>query len=58
MFKYTEAEIKNILKQATVVIDTREQKCGHITDYLDKYKINYCYEKLEWIVNSYSDNFF
>lgn len=40
MFKYTEAEMKNILKQATVVIDTREQKCGHITEYLDKYKIN------------------
>lgn len=48
MFKYTEAEIKNILKQATVVIDTREQKCSHITEYLDKYKINYCYEKLEF----------
>lgn len=38
MFKYTESEIKNILKQTTVVIDTREQKCGHITEYLDKYK--------------------
>lgn len=48
MFKYTEAEIKNILKQATVVIDTREQKCSHITSYFDKHKINYCYEKLEF----------
>ena len=48
MFKYTETEIKSILKDATVVIDTREQKCSHITDYFDKHKINYCYEKLEF----------
>ncbi len=47
MFKYTESEIKGILRSAIVVIDTREQKCSHITEYLDKYKINYCYEKLD-----------
>ena len=48
MFKYTETEIKNILKEAIVVIDTREQKCSHITSYFDMHKINYCYEKLEF----------
>ena len=48
MFKYTETEIKNILKEAIIVIDTREQKCSHITEYFDKHKINYCYEKLDF----------
>ena len=48
MFKYTESEIKGILRAAIVVIDTREQKCSHITEYLNKYKINYCYEKLDF----------
>ena len=48
MFKYTESEIKGILRMATVVIDTREQKCSHIIEYLNKYKINYCYEKLDF----------
>lgn len=48
MFRYSETEIKNILKEAIVVIDTREQRCGHIIDYFHQYKINYCYEKLEF----------
>ena len=47
MFKYTDKEITGILKSAVVVVDTREQKCGHITSYFDQHKIPYCYEKLD-----------
>ena len=48
MFRYTEAEIKQILKEAIVVIDTREQKCSHIIEYFKEKKIPYVCEKLDF----------
>lgn len=48
MFRYTDKEIKEIQKQAIVVIDTREQKCGHITEYFQSKKIPYVCEKLDF----------
>ncbi len=40
-YKYTETEIKNILKSITVLVDTREQKNEHITSYFDRMNIPY-----------------
>ena len=48
MFRYLDKEIKEILKEAVVVVDTREQKCGHIIEYFEGHKINYTCEKLDF----------
>ncbi|MGL5676461.1 MAG: ERCC4 domain-containing protein [Cellulosilyticaceae bacterium] len=48
MFRYTDKEIKEILRQAIVVVDTREQKCGHIVEYFKEKKIPYVCEKLDF----------
>lgn len=48
MFKYSDKEIKEILKEAIVVVDTREQKCGHIIEYFTVKKIPYVCEKLDF----------
>lgn len=47
MFRYTDKEIKEVLKCTEIVIDTREQKCGHIVEYFEKHNIPFCYEKLD-----------
>lgn len=48
MFRYSDKEIKQILREAIVVVDTREQKCGHIIEYFNEKKINYAFEKLDY----------
>ncbi|MGL6174788.1 MAG: ERCC4 domain-containing protein, partial [Cellulosilyticaceae bacterium] len=48
MFRYSDKEIKEILKETIVVIDTREQKCGHIIEYFNEKKISYVCEKLDF----------
>lgn len=48
MFRYSDKEIKEILKGAIVVVDTREQKCGHIIEYFNQKKIEYVCEKLDF----------
>lgn len=48
IYKYSDKEISEILKTAIVVIDTREQKCKHITDYFEEKKIPFTYEKLDF----------
>ncbi|MBP3888558.1 MAG: ERCC4 domain-containing protein [Cellulosilyticum sp.] len=48
MYKYTDKEIIEIIKTATIVVDTREQKCDHILKYFDSKKIPYVREKLEY----------
>lgn len=48
IYKYTDKEISEIIKTASIVIDTREQKSNHITDYFDEKKIPYTYEKLDF----------
>lgn len=40
-FKYTDKEKDEIIKSLTILIDTREKKCEHITTYFDKAKIKY-----------------
>jgi ERCC4-type nuclease len=43
---YTDKQITDLLKQLTVVIDTREQVNAHITKYLESKKIPYITRKL------------
>lgn len=38
-FKYTDSEIKELLNSIVIVVDSREKKNKHITDYFDKHKI-------------------
>ena len=39
LFKYTDTEIKNIMKTMTIIVDTREQRNEHIINYLKKKKV-------------------
>lgn len=39
--KYSEEEQKSLMKSMVILIDTREKKNQHITDYFDKHKIPY-----------------
>lgn len=48
IYKYSDKEISEILKTAIVVVDTRERKCSHITDYFEQKKIPYVVEKLNF----------
>lgn len=50
--KYTEEEQKNLMKSMVILIDTREKKNQHITEYFDKHKIPYEIRALE--VGDYS----
>lgn len=45
--KYTDSQIKVLLKNLCIVIDTREQVNQHITSYFDKKKIKYIVRKLD-----------
>ncbi|ACL69110.1 ERCC4 domain-containing protein [Halothermothrix orenii] len=47
-YRYTKTELKELLKSLTVIIDTREQKNQHITDYLDDKGIPYKTKKLNF----------
>lgn len=44
---YTEPEIKSLLKQLTIICDSREQVNGHVTGYFDKNKVAYTTRKLD-----------
>lgn len=48
LFKYTDTEIKNIMKTMTIIVDTREQRNEHILNYLKKKKVPYRTEKLDY----------
>lgn len=41
-FKFTDSEVKSIVDSMVILVDTREKKNQHITDYFDKHGINYC----------------
>lgn len=40
-YKYTDKEMEDIIKSMVILIDTREKKIDHITEYFDKAKIQY-----------------
>lgn len=44
---YTDKEINELLKQLTIITDSREQVNGHITGYLDSKKIPHIARKLD-----------
>ena len=45
---FKKVEVDKILKNAIILIDTREQENSHILEYFDKKKINYRIEKLNY----------
>ena len=47
LYKYTEAEVKELLKSLVIICDTREQKNNHIINWLDTKKIPHVSRKLE-----------
>ena len=47
-YHYTKKEIKQLLKSITVLIDSREQKKSHITNYLEDKNIPYKSKKLDY----------
>lgn len=44
---YTDKEITELLKQLTIIVDSREQVNGHVTGYLDSKKIPHITRKLD-----------
>ena len=46
MYKFNKKEIKSILDNLTICVDSREQSNQHIIDFFDKKKIPYVVEKL------------
>lgn len=47
IYRYTEQEIKQLLENLVILVDTREKENKHILDYFDKKQIPYVKEKLE-----------
>lgn len=47
-YRYTDAELKQLLDSLVVIIDTREKMNQHITDYLDKKNVPYKNRKLDY----------
>ncbi len=44
----TDKQIKEVLKDLTIICDTRENENLHVTDYFDKYGIKYIEKKLDF----------
>lgn len=53
LYKYSEMEIKKLLKSITVIIDTREKENSHITGHFEKKKISYISRALSFGDYSY-----
>ena len=47
-FKYTLEQIKKMLKEMIILVDSREQKNGHILDYFQRQGIAYEVQKLDY----------
>ena len=47
-YRYTDAELKNILHSLTVTVDTRENANKHILDYFAEKKVSYVTQKLDF----------
>ena len=47
MYKFTDKELKILLKNIVIISDTREQRWEHIKDYFDRKKIKYKTQKLD-----------
>jgi len=53
LYKYTEPELKRLLKSLTVIVDTREKENGHITGYFQEKGIPYITQALSFGDYSY-----
>ena len=40
-YKFTDKEMEELISSIIILVDTREQKNSHITDYFNRKKINY-----------------
>lgn len=47
-YKFTDAELKKVMSNLTILIDTREQANEHVIEFLDKKKIAYEVKKLDF----------
>jgi len=47
-FKYTDTEVKQILKAMVIIVDTREKENSHITEYFQKRGIAYISQGLSF----------
>lgn len=47
-YKYSDIELKELLKSMVILVDTREQENRHIIDYFDEKKIPYRSTKLDY----------
>ena len=47
-YRYTDTELKKLLKSMTIVVDTREQNNNSITDYFTSKKIPFVTHKLDY----------
>ena len=47
-YKFSDKELKEILKKMVILTDTREKTNKHITDWFDKNKIKYKVKKLDY----------
>lgn len=53
MYKYSDNEIKQLLSNIVILIDTREQENSHIIEYFEAKGINYKSQKLDFADYSY-----
>lgn len=47
-YRYTDKELKKLLKSLVILVDTREQKNQHILDWLDSKKLPYKVQKIDY----------
>lgn len=47
-YKFTDTELKKVMSNLTILIDTREQANEHVIEFLDKKKIAYEVKKLDF----------
>ena len=47
-YRYTKSELEKLLDNIVVLIDTREKKNNHITNYLNRKEISFKKKKLDF----------
>lgn len=48
MYKFTDKELKEVLKNLTILVDTRENSNQHVIEFFNKKKIPYKVKKLDF----------
>ena len=47
MYKFNDKQLKTLLKNIVIIVDTREQRWEHIQSFFDNHKVKYKVEKLD-----------